>query len=257
MRNTIAIKTHYPGAYFLLSIDNGEWVIRVTNNDEYKISKKEMIQFVRPTLLDINLSSRCIRKNYLFHLQYNLICLENLRDIHERIINDLIGNNDAYESNKIGAFGYLKGNTKPVRLKYMEKSKKHPRRFEFISTNKYNKNDPSMITWFDYKKRFKYFIDLPGHSYTTKLYTMLFCKRLVFYIKNDMRFTWERNLKPWVHYVPVNENLRDLNKKYLWAEKNPDKVKKIVETAFDYMMNNLHPDIILNKFGREIEARLS
>ena len=50
-----------------------------------------------------------------------------------------------------------------------------------------NKN---MYSWIDIKKKFKYFINLPGHTYCTKIYTMLFCKRLIFYIEPKLKFNW-------------------------------------------------------------------
>ena len=39
------------------------------------------------------------------------------------------------------------------------------------------------------------------------------------------------SLVPWVHYVPVNENMDDLEEKIQWLMENDEKAREISENA--------------------------
>ena len=38
-------------------------------------------------------------------------------------------------------------------------------------------------------------------------------------------------LKPWVHYIPIQEDLMDLKKRYEWAESHPNEARAISDRA--------------------------
>jgi hypothetical protein len=49
------------------------------------------------------------------------------------------------------------------------------------------------------------------------------------------------DLKPFVHYVPINANISDLIEKLKWAAENEDEAKKIVYNANQYAREFLQP----------------
>jgi len=180
--------------------------------------------------------------------------LENFRDINNNVIKKLINNNDdSYEFAKIGGFGFVPPDKK-IRLEYIDLCEKYSGKFMFIKTPVYNKEDPRILSWIDIKKKFKYIIDLPGHSYSTKLYTLLYCKRLIFLIEGERpcMFKWEYKLKPYIHYIPVKSDFSNLLDLFNWAENHPNKVKKIINNAFQFGMNEVHPNILRKQFIDEI-----
>ena len=42
-------------------------------------------------------------------------------------------------------------------------------------------------------------------------------------------------LQPYVHYIPIREDLSDLKEKYLWAEANPVEAKRISKQATEFV----------------------
>ena len=118
-----------------------------------------------------NINKKIYKKKKISFMKH-FVCLEDFRNISYGFINSLIKDNSPYSNNKIGDFGFLAGNSKPIRLKFIKLSKTH-KMLEYLSTPIYNKNNPKMITFNDMKK-YKYLIDLPGHSYSTKIYSYLF-----------------------------------------------------------------------------------
>ena len=102
-------------------------------------------------------------------------------------------------------------------------------------------------------RRFKYVIDLPGHTYSTKSYWKLFLKRPVFYVEPKVKFSWERRMKPWVHYIPVRQDFSDLLERYQWAESNPDKVRAMTRKLFAFGMREMSPEQVMNRFIADVE----
>jgi hypothetical protein len=194
-----------------------------------------MISFLRR----IDASDLYIPDSASFNFRQNFVCLETFRDILWGNIDDLIADDSVdYEYPTAGTFGSLHVGSgfraKPIRAKYMEFVREYPDKFGMYETGRYSKSDPRMISWLDLKKRYKYLIDLPGHTYSTKIYPMLFTKRLIFFIKNKEKFKWERGLRKWEHYVPVKKDLSDLVDKFMWAEENPKEVSNIIQNAWEY-----------------------
>jgi len=173
------------------------------------------------------------------------VCLENWRDIHLGRIAELINHDeDISHQQKIGAFGFLGGQRKPERLTFKRAASEHPQYFEYIDTEKYSESKTPTLSLLDYKMRFKYVIDLPGHTYSTKLYWMLFLKRPLFLVPPRMPFEWESLLIPWKHYMPVKSDLSDLVDHFHWAENNPKKVAQINQNLYALGMEKMSPSLM-------------
>mmetsp|Transcript_14859 Transcript_14859/g.32061 ORF Transcript_14859/g.32061 Transcript_14859/m.32061 type:complete len:547 (+) Transcript_14859:210-1850(+) len=81
--------------------------------------------------------------------------------------------------------------------------------------------------------KYKYHIDIGGGGGTTWSGTLekLALPGLLFHHETETRDYYYNRLEPYVHFVPVKQDLSDLKEKYDWAEQNPEKAKEISERA--------------------------
>jgi len=250
------VETHYPGCSVHIA-HRINWSIDVANSDPSKIST-EQIRGYFAELIESSFPSEIRLKHGLkVDFRRDSVCLENWRDIYEGRIQELIDDASThFETNKVGAFGFLQGTTKPGRLNFVKYAQKYPGYFKFIETEKYSKDMKGYLSLLDYKRKFKYIIDLPGHTYSTKSYWMLFLKRPMFYVEPILKFNWESNLKPWVHYIPVKRDYSDLLRHYEWAEGHPDEVQSIAANLYKFGAEEMHPTRVLNRFKQDIRRCL-
>jgi len=266
----IYIKTHFPfNLDYIIFFDNNhlKFITNDTKQNDGKIYISEATYFMNKLIED---NKDLINKLFIKYPNINkkvknillceehFICLEDFRNISYNFINSLIKDITPYSNNKIGDFGFLGGNTKPKRLKFIELSKTN-KMLEYYRTPKYNKNNPKMISFNDMKK-YKYLIDLPGHTYSTKIYSYLHCKRVVFRVKKNKQydiFYWEKYLIPNVHYIEVNNDLSDLIEKYEYLEKNPDIYKKIVKNCDELVSNKISQQNLQCKFLNDLFIKVN
>jgi hypothetical protein len=246
--NYIYIKTQFPFKLdYKCSFNNNQlsFITNDTKKNAGKITVSEATYFMNKLIED---NKDLINNLFVKYPNINnknmrfidcFVCLEDFRNMSYGFIDSLIKDITSYSNNKIGDFGYLCGDTKPLRLKFIELSKTH-KMLEYYSTPKYNPKDPSMITFNDMKK-YKYLIDIPGHGYSTKIYSYLHCKRVVFRVKKRKRpFYWEKYLIPNVHYIEVNNDFSDLIEKYEYLEKHPDIYNQIVKNCDELVTNQIN-----------------
>lgn len=249
----IIIKTFLPKTKLCIKkIEKNLKLIIEKHHSTDKFPKEKLNEYFEEIFGLINIDKFNLKKR-IIDFKNSFICIESFRDVMDGIIDNIINDNSNYESNKLGSFGFLLGRTKPCRVDFVKYSNKYQDKYEYLSTTMYTVDNKDMYSWIDIKKKFKYFINLPGHTYCTKIYTMLFCKRLIFYIEPKLKFEWENNLKPWIHYVPVKYDLSDLEERYEWAENNQDKVLEIVNNAYNFGIKNMSPEIMKNKLKDLIE----
>lgn len=84
--------------------------------------------------------------------------------------------------------------------------------------------------------KYKYQIDLDGHaSAWTAFYWKCYSKSVVFKVQSHWRQWFYKDLKPWIHYIPILPDLSDLHAKLEWAKLNDDICKKIAENGRELM----------------------
>ena len=114
--------------------------------------------------------------------------------------------------------------------------------------------------------KYKYQIDLGGGGGTTWTGTMqkLAMPGLLFHHTTPTKDYIHDWMQPWIHYIPVAEDLHDLRKMYDWAEANPHAAKRISENASELMrylntpegMDELYQQSFAEPVRRLIEAYL-
>lgn len=252
----LTIKTIYPGARYFLKINTGSLVIHnVENSDTYKISKESQTKYMSNILDDLNkkyyfISSRI--ENPVISFKDTFVSLEDFRNMSEGYINDLISDDSGYDTSKIGSFGFLAGETKPQRIKFIEVCKETPDYFEYIETKKYNPKDQKMLSFLDIKKKFKYLIDLQGHSYSTKIYSFMHSKRVMFLPDIPKYFPFEERIMPYVHYIPVKADLSNLLDQYNYIESKPAMQADILNNCLDLINNMLSQDKLVDNFKSKL-----
>lgn len=86
---------------------------------------------------------------------------------------------------------------------------------------------------------YKYVINVPGHSSSFRLGSLFKMKSVVLHVAPEYKIWYDHLLKPYIHYVPVRTDLRDLVKQIQWCEKNPTVCLHIVENAYKFYLEHL------------------
>ena len=92
-------------------------------------------------------------------------------------------------------------------------------------------------------EKFKFLLDIGGGGGTSWLSTFKFLAMpgVLFHHETAMRDSFYDDVKPWVHYVPIMEDMSDLKKQYIWAMNNPDEIKAISKRATQYVKDAIKP----------------
>ncbi|KAL3809515.1 hypothetical protein ACHAXA_001246 [Cyclostephanos tholiformis] len=100
--------------------------------------------------------------------------------------------------------------------------------------------------------KYKYHIDLGGGGGTSWLGTLdkLGMPGLLFHHETSAKDYFHDEILPWVHYVPVNEDLSDLKEKYDWAEANSDEARQISDAGTKYVQNRSEPEVMRQSYER-------
>ena len=90
-------------------------------------------------------------------------------------------------------------------------------------------------------KNYKYYPDIPGNSLAWGTITKYLEGSLIFKAEYDRQLYYYKLLKPWSHYIPVNNDFSDLEEKLIWSKNNISKSLEIAYsgyiTIFKYIKN--------------------
>lgn len=92
--------------------------------------------------------------------------------------------------------------------------------------------------------------------------TKLLMKGCLFHHETSFQDWFYDDLKPWVHYIPVQWDLSDLHDRYLWAEDHPQECQAISERATEFAkhllsgsyMSQLWNDLFGDYLGEAVRA---
>lgn len=86
---------------------------------------------------------------------------------------------------------------------------------------------------------YKYLIDVEGNSYSARLKYLFFSRRVVFIQDREWKEYFHGDLIPYIHYIPVKNDLSDLISQYEMLESKPDLYNEIVDNAYQYATTKL------------------
>mmetsp|Transcript_28289 Transcript_28289/g.48800 ORF Transcript_28289/g.48800 Transcript_28289/m.48800 type:complete len:234 (+) Transcript_28289:1-702(+) len=100
--------------------------------------------------------------------------------------------------------------------------------------------------------KYKYHIDLGGGGGTTWFGTIekLAMPGVLFHHVTSSKDYHHDDLIPWVHYIPINEDLSNLKEMYDWAEANTEDARKISEAGTEYIKNRAMPHVMKVTYER-------
>lgn len=87
--------------------------------------------------------------------------------------------------------------------------------------------------------KYKYLIDFLGNGYSGRVKHLLHTGRPLFYQERQWNEYWFFDMEPFVHYIPVKNDLSDFYEKFEWAKNNEDECVKIGKQAQDFAKENL------------------
>lgn len=98
----------------------------------------------------------------------------------------------------------------------------------------------------------KFIISIRGNDVATNLKWIMSSNSLCFMPKKQKYVSWfmEDKLIPWYHYIPLEDNFSDLEYNYKWCLNNPEKCKKIIKNANDYIkvfLNKKNEDLLISQ----------
>jgi hypothetical protein len=94
--------------------------------------------------------------------------------------------------------------------------------------------------------RYKYQINLDGSTCTWPGFQQRLCSGSLTFKQNSDHIMWfYSGLKPWIHYIPFNEDCSDIIEKICWAKEHDAQAHTIAMNAYDFVINNMQPEHIL------------
>jgi hypothetical protein len=96
------------------------------------------------------------------------------------------------------------------------------------------KNQDHRMSLFDTFKNYKYVIDTQAFGFSGRLKYLLLSGRLLFLQCHYHKCFFEKDLEPWVHYIPVAYDFSDIIDKIKWARSNEQECKQIIENALKF-----------------------
>lgn len=85
----------------------------------------------------------------------------------------------------------------------------------------------------------KYLFNFRGVSASFRLKHLFLCDSVVFHVGDDWLEFFYQALKPWVHYIPVDDDLGNVEELLNFAKENDEVVRKIAERGRKFIKDHL------------------
>ncbi len=96
------------------------------------------------------------------------------------------------------------------------------------------------------QSRYKYIIHIDGHVSAFRLSLEMGIGSLILKVASAYKLWYSDMLQPYVHYVPISEDLSDIYDKIRWCKENDEKCFEIVKNARDFYETYLSKKGIFN-----------
>ncbi len=106
--------------------------------------------------------------------------------------------------------------------------------------------------------KYKYLISIDGNTCAWRRVPWIMLSNSVLVKQETSKIEWfYPAMKPYVHYIPVNESLTDIFPQLEWMKNNDTELQKISQNATNFVKNNLMPEhinnhavLILNEYSK-------
>lgn len=169
--------------------------------------------------------------------------IESFEETTKQIVKE--GNNEPL-IDKVGWRGNIDTHfTRPL-LKNIGDQNKDICDFDHIEGSKI-KTDERAMTLPELVKTYKYLVDIGGIGFSGRLPYLLFSNRPLLLVDRDYVQYFYTDLEPYVHYVPVKQDLSDFIEKVKWLRNNEEKCKEIAVNAQKFALERFTYENILDK----------
>jgi len=96
--------------------------------------------------------------------------------------------------------------------------------------------------------KYKYLIDIQGWGYSGRVKHLLHTNRPLFYQERNCNEYWFFRMKPFIHYIPLKNDLSDFYERFEWAENNYKDCLRIAKNAQQFAITNLRRRNAINRY---------
>lgn len=166
--------------------------------------------------------------------------------------------NNAWTDNRLFWIGNTK--TNPIRKELLDLGSKNPDMFDFRDTHVddfiVQKKNVPYVSLPDHTN-YKYLLDIEGNSYSARLKYLFFSKRVVFIQERAWKEYFHFDLVPYKHFIPVKNDLSDLEQQYQMMEKDEALYNTIVANALDFAHKNLSYEAAITFMVNAINQKIN
>uniref|UniRef100_A0A8C5QUJ4 Protein O-glucosyltransferase 1 n=1 Tax=Leptobrachium leishanense TaxID=445787 RepID=A0A8C5QUJ4_9ANUR len=87
--------------------------------------------------------------------------------------------------------------------------------------------------------KYKYLFNFRGVAASFRLKHLFLCGSLVFHVGKDWQEFFYHRLEPWLHYIPVSQDLSDIRELLQFVTENDEEAKKIAERGRSFIAQHL------------------
>lgn len=222
----------------------GNFTLKI-NTGDYCCSKRKIFAYSN----DESVKNKIVSIPDFFFINWKETGVDDYDELCKKIVDE---SKKAYKYNKLFWIGNQY--THKTREKLLELSKKDNRIEAYgMQWNVVKgKNTPTKyVSLIDHVK-YKYLIDIQGNGWSARTKVLFFTGRPLFLVDRKWKEYWYKDIKPFIHYIPVKEDLSDLVEKIDWAEKNYKKANLIAKNAQKFAINNLTKSKAIEEFEKII-----
>ena len=97
---------------------------------------------------------------------------------------------------------------------------------------------------------YKYILNIDGHVKAFRLGNEMRMKSVVLLVNSPYTLWFSEYMKEFIHYVPIESDLSDLEEKIKWCNDNPKKCEEIVTNALDFYETYLNQENTFKYFDK-------
>jgi len=107
---------------------------------------------------------------------------------------------------------------------------------------------------FEEQSHYKYILHLDGNVGAYRLAQWMLLGSTILLQESGSMLWFQHLMKPWIHYVPVNDRLNDLIEKIHWCKTHETECKQMAEHARTLALQVLTKESLYKELGHAIET---
>lgn len=159
------------------------------------------------------------------------------------------------ENNVIGWRGAPTHPNRNILTRFADKTKYDIEFIHWDRTNPDKLTCSNYVSLMDHVKKWRFLIDVEGVGWSARTKMFFFSKRVLFLQDRPYKEWFYKDLIPWKHYVPVKSDLSDLEENYDKIMSDTELEKYIIESSFEFAMNNLRRKHALQRWDELLNER--